>query len=148
MDHDPAEANVWPAPRARSLKKENFLIHQRTHLGTLPNVCAAKCKNNYENFVAGPPLLFRPWKSKGKPELQAKCGKFCQAQLYAVFFSPPPLARSLLVAFYWLFVGISSADFFVCFFALCGVLLSCFHCSKTGQNEARRREQRPTLKFT
>lgn len=78
---------------------------------------------------------------QGKTELQTKCGKFPKHNFMLFFFRPP--TGSLLVAFYWLFVGIFSALFFFLF----GFLLSCFHCSKMG--DARWAAwQRPTLKFT
>jgi len=55
-----------------------------------------------------------------------------QAQLYAVFLSPP--TGSLLVAFYWLFVGIFSAlfFFFVWIFAFMFSLLKNGRCEMGG----------------
>jgi len=99
----------------------NFLIHQRTHLGpTFPlrpsNVRAAKCKNNYENFVAG----HRSWENKGKLNSKPNVGNFPSSTLCCFPFAPQ-LARCLL-----LFIGYLLASFqrFFFYFRCVGF---CFH---------------------
>lgn len=66
MDHDPAEANVWPAPRARSLKKGKLFNTPKDTFGHPPECVRRKMQKQLRKLCcrAAPPVP--PVEKQGK----------------------------------------------------------------------------------
>lgn len=126
-DHRPKSANVCSAPlpdfrfRFWPNKKRKLFNTPKDTFGPpipLARMCAPQnAKTITKTLLPGVGGPAPPPSARNPPENSTpacKCGKFSQAQLYAVFFLARHArhpSRSLLVAFYWLFVGISLAFF-------------------------------------